>query len=193
MTESTSVFEIPLLLDMICASLDPEDIWNFRVTHSNSDRISFFSNNSHHIRKLRFAFAALGTLDISHCTRLRELEMGLTFEDADEHDASGHNTMPETQTRAADLIQGNRYLSTLRIREMQSLSQLFLDAIKNHPFLTTLTVNVVLQCPFIPKLMDLPLHLLELDMRNDYGSAYCRAPAQDHPRELMFLSLAFAV
>ncbi|KAI8353396.1 hypothetical protein B0O80DRAFT_498828 [Mortierella sp. GBAus27b] len=211
MTGSISVFGIPLLLDIVCNSLDPEDIWNcascckewhsyfgpyrfqsVSLTHSNNDRISFFSNNNRHFHKLRFSFATLESLDVSHCARLRELEIVLTNEDAEVSSvASNSNTISETRTRAADLIQRNQYLRTLQVRategcsgDLASLAQPILDAIKNHSFLTTLTVNVALECQLIPKFMaHLPPQLLELDMRKELVRCFCRASDEDHPRE----------
>ncbi|KAG0221981.1 hypothetical protein BGX31_009417 [Mortierella sp. GBA43] len=197
---------------MVCNSLDPEDIWNcascskdwysyfgpyrfksVSITHSN-DRTSFYSNNSYHIRELKFTFMALRNFDVSHCTRLRKLELRL-----EQGDFEINDDVPEfeTRTRAADLIQRNRYLTTIRIQRRYGycseplFPQPILDAIKNHPFITTIAVKMGLACGLTSKfLAHLPPQLLELDMSLRSPERYCTTPEPDHPRGLHFPKLS---
>ncbi|KAG0231575.1 hypothetical protein B0O80DRAFT_529549 [Mortierella sp. GBAus27b] len=211
MTESASVFEIPHLLDRICANLDRKDLWNcarccrdwnsyfgpylfHSITLSNLTRPKTFrvyNNHSHHIRTLSFAFSNFERFDISHCNKLRELEVQFGGRDIEfEHVQDDPNTIPEARIRVADLIQKNHNLRTLRIREkhglprvMRYLVQPILDAIKNHHFLTTIIVSVPPACYSLPTFIaHLPPQLLELDM-GSYVIQNCYGTSKDHIRE----------
>jgi hypothetical protein len=95
MSGPTTVFDIPLLIDMICAGLTPHDIGNMascskewyalfgpyrvksiRFTSMKADRIQFlFNNNCHLIRELEMSAVNAALADASRCTRLRELAL----------------------------------------------------------------------------------------------------------------------
>ncbi|KAK3824679.1 MAG: hypothetical protein J3Q66DRAFT_419319 [Benniella sp.] len=95
MSGPTTVFDIPLLIDMICAGLTPRDIgkmascskeWyalfgpyrfkSIRFTSMKADRIQFlFNNNRDFIRELEMSAVNAALADASRCTRLRELTL----------------------------------------------------------------------------------------------------------------------
>ncbi|KAF9361951.1 hypothetical protein BGX34_006809 [Mortierella sp. NVP85] len=94
MSGPTTVFDIPLLIDMICAGLTPRDIGNMascskewyalfgpyrfqsiRLTSMKEDRIQFLFNNRDLIRKLEMSAIHAALADASRCTRLRELTL----------------------------------------------------------------------------------------------------------------------
>ncbi|KAF9979717.1 hypothetical protein BGZ65_006110 [Modicella reniformis] len=102
---STSVLDIPLLLDMICTRLESMDIGNCALcskawlsafgpyrfksvllTKLSPARISFLNENSNHIRELTISLTRFETFDSSHCYRLRKLSLSFTYEDEEESD-----------------------------------------------------------------------------------------------------------
>ncbi|KAG0231580.1 hypothetical protein BGX31_005476 [Mortierella sp. GBA43] len=102
MFDSASIFDIPLLLDVICESLDPRDIRNcaqcckhwysvfgpyrlqsVRLVNADLDRTRFLLENSHHIRELSLNISRFDTFVNHHCNRLRKLTLGFVYE-ADE-------------------------------------------------------------------------------------------------------------
>ncbi|KAK3824728.1 MAG: hypothetical protein J3Q66DRAFT_325919 [Benniella sp.] len=100
-----SVFDIPLLLDTICAMLDPQDIGNcamcskewyssfgpyrfqsVNITSSHQDKNTFLLNNSHHIRDLTIDLCYFETFVDPNCNRLQNLTLGFSYEKNEESD-----------------------------------------------------------------------------------------------------------
>ncbi|KAF9360794.1 hypothetical protein BGX34_007492 [Mortierella sp. NVP85] len=105
MLEPVSVFDIPLLLDTICAMLDPRDIGNcatcskewhsffgpyrFRsvnITRSDAAKNAFLLNNSHHIRDLTINLGHFDTFVNPNCNGLQNLTLGFIYEANEESD-----------------------------------------------------------------------------------------------------------
>ncbi|KAK3824715.1 MAG: hypothetical protein J3Q66DRAFT_395782 [Benniella sp.] len=105
MSKPVSVFDIPLLLDMICGMLDPKDIRNctscskkwysffgpyrfesMEIRRSDAARNTFLLNNSHHIRGLTIDLSYFDTFIDLNCERLRNLTLGFGYEENEESD-----------------------------------------------------------------------------------------------------------
>ncbi|KAK3824719.1 MAG: hypothetical protein J3Q66DRAFT_419392 [Benniella sp.] len=142
MFKPVSVFDIPLLLDMICAMLDPRDIGNcarcskewysffgpyrFRYVHiikSNTAKHTFLLNNSHHIRGLKINLGHFGTFVDPNCNRLQNLTLGFIYEEDEESDreVDEPDDMEPDEIKinkpacAANLIQGSPSLRALHL------------------------------------------------------------------------------
>ncbi|KAG0221151.1 hypothetical protein BGX31_010134 [Mortierella sp. GBA43] len=99
-SESVSVIEVPLLVQMICEQLEIEDIGNcslcckawyaifaplrFKTLEIDSSlspgRNAFMLINSHHIRKLKLNLGSLDTFNSSCCINLWDLELVFKYE-----------------------------------------------------------------------------------------------------------------
>ncbi|KAK3824717.1 MAG: hypothetical protein J3Q66DRAFT_384113, partial [Benniella sp.] len=105
MLKPASIFDIPLLLDMICDMLDPQDIGNcascnkkwhsffgpYRFQSINikslySARVAFLLNNSHHIRDLAINLSYFDTFVDANCNRLQDLTLRFVYKDDEESD-----------------------------------------------------------------------------------------------------------
>ncbi|KAF9345560.1 hypothetical protein BGX34_004648 [Mortierella sp. NVP85] len=113
MSEPITVFDIPLLLDMICSRLNPRDIRNcarcckawyrwfgpyrfqfVRIRHRNSpESIAFLVENSQYIRELDIKITHFDTFVHPKCCHLKKLRLGIpseykdwTGEDSDDPD-----------------------------------------------------------------------------------------------------------
>ncbi|KAF9362959.1 hypothetical protein BGX34_005174 [Mortierella sp. NVP85] len=98
MSESITIFDIPLIMDLICAGLESKDIRNcaiccklwhgafgpYRFMFVRLDRLvparyPFLHENRHHFRGLGLCLDDLQDFDASHCTRLRTLRLDLEY------------------------------------------------------------------------------------------------------------------
>ncbi|KAK3824716.1 MAG: hypothetical protein J3Q66DRAFT_95455, partial [Benniella sp.] len=105
-----SIFDIPLLLDMVCGMLDPQDIRNcascstewhsffgpyrfksVNITSRETTRIAFLLCNSHHIRSLKINLGHFDTFVDANCNRLQDLTLGFIYEENEESDSEDDN------------------------------------------------------------------------------------------------------
>ncbi|KAF9343734.1 hypothetical protein BGX34_006430, partial [Mortierella sp. NVP85] len=155
MFKPVSVFDIPLLLDMICGMLDSRDIGNcarcskewysffgpYRfqyvyIIKSNTSRHTFLLNNSHHIQGLEINLGQFGTFVGANCNRLQNLTLGFIYEEDEESDRDDDDPdemeLDEVKINkpacAAKLIQGSPSLRALHLsRGMHERSHIYGD------------------------------------------------------------------
>ncbi|KAF9344802.1 hypothetical protein BGX34_005306, partial [Mortierella sp. NVP85] len=170
MSETTTVFEIPLLLDMICMRLSPKDImscamcgrfwytifapYRFRKLTLKSfcpAKSTFLFINRNYIRELEMDLTNEATFDISLWKGLRILTLGFTENDME---VSGDETPSNSRIvlmsgsgkvlSAANQIQRNRGLRTLTITQARNHNRISLESVPL-PILQALADSPTLQ------------------------------------------------
>ncbi|KAF9362958.1 hypothetical protein BGX34_005173 [Mortierella sp. NVP85] len=178
MSESITVFDVPLLVDLICAGLESKDIKNcvlcckdwytifgpyrflfVQLGYNNQAGASFLFENSHYIRGLGFHTDYLEFFDVSRCNRLRILRF--SFEDTDDLGLGYHrsNNVINGQPNSIAMIFKPRdvFGRVTRIIEMikrnQYLKELHIDRrIKDHILVTVLAPSMLRAIYYHPSL-----------------------------------------
>ncbi|KAF9110996.1 hypothetical protein BGX27_005523 [Mortierella sp. AM989] len=204
MARTTSIFEIPILLDVICDNLSPKDIWNcYRSSQSwkslfdpyrsrvvqyaylNSTQTSSIIHNSHQIRNLKVDLADAGHFLGSACINLLNLvciDFGYT----------ACNELIDPAVNALELISRNPKLQSLTVQHRadtqapQPLQNSVLKALSIHRSLRSITLDIRLPWEVTREfLSNIPPKLEELTMKTYYYVSQHSDPTNRlHPLQL---------
>ncbi|KAF8978391.1 hypothetical protein BGZ46_006508 [Entomortierella lignicola] len=195
MAITATVFEIPILLDVICDNLSPKDIWNcyrscrawkslfdpyrsriVQYAYLNSTQTSSIIQNSHQIRILKVDLADAGYFLNSACINLRKLFV-VDFEYTNDK-----STNPNTN--ALELIKRNPKLQKLDIHHRadtqapQPFHESVLESLSIHASLRSITINMRLPWDVTRSFLShLPPKLEELTMMTYYYVSQHSDPA----------------
>ncbi|KAF9159760.1 hypothetical protein BGX21_001942 [Mortierella sp. AD011] len=193
---TATIFEIPILLDVICDNLSPKDIWNcYRCNKSwrslfdpyrsrivqyaylNSSQSSSIIHNSHQIRNLKVDLADAGYFLSSTCINLRKLvcvDFGYTDD----------TSSIDPTENALELINKNPKLQTLEIihradsQAPQPFHDSILKALSIHASLRSIVINIRLPWEVTRAFLShLPPKLEELTMMTYYYVSQHSDPA----------------
>ncbi|KAG0210142.1 hypothetical protein BGX31_001978 [Mortierella sp. GBA43] len=201
-----SIFDIPLIINAICDSLEPSDIWRcyqvnktwcrlfgphryrtIRFSYLDSDQTWHILNNAHRIRRLRIDLADAGYFIDAPCTRLRELicvDMGYMYDENDDDDDDDETWQElEPSANALSLIGKNPYLSTLVVNYQPSViwpmpfSMEVFSSISSHQSLTKISLEMAMDLRTLKLfIMHLPKPLQDLELR-----IFLDRPYEDDP------------